>query len=67
MCMFYRLEKCYACGAHEMMSGEEGLILEKVDGVLMCQSCKRDYQLDHPNGEELAAAAEYRQDSLHDR
>ena len=67
MVCLYRVEKCSSCGVTEMTPGEEGLFLEMVDGVLMCQVCKQDYRIDHPDMEEIVAAAKYHQDCLHDR
>jgi hypothetical protein len=67
MVCIYRLEKCSNCHTTEMVAGKEGLMLTLVDGALMCVSCKEDYRLDHPDMEELVAAAEHHQDCLYDR
>jgi hypothetical protein len=41
--------------------------LFEVDGVWMCEQCKRDYRIDHPDMEEEIARAEYLYDARSDR
>lgn len=51
--------ECKGCGLHFCLNCQT---LKRVDGVLMCESCAKDYRIDHPDMEELIAAAEYRED-----
>ena len=53
--------QCGACGEVAHVDDLADTIQE-VDGVLMCQSCHRDYRKDHPDMENVISLAEYRED-----
>jgi len=51
--------KCDSCGQYFCPDCDD--TLDVVDGIWMCEGCKKDYRIDHPDWEELVAEAEYRE------